>query len=207
MYRYTYFAKTRKFMDEHGNYDFEDKFFPIYSVDMDKEIRKIIEEGDYEKLEPYIKSLNYMSRLVNQGNLIEYETFIKVSSSYGKFDKEEFLKKFEEVFSKFNKELSAETMINLLNNVRKVEYYQDSELYPYSLDDIYKTFLCSKWEFKDKHLDDKSKLIEILFEKEIELKPFDNFKNYGHDSGVFKEVEQVRLTKVLKKIYSRKTKQ
>lgn len=198
LYRYTYFAKTRKFMDDDKNYDFEDSFFPIYSVDMDKEIKKIIEEGKYEELMPYSKSLNYMSGLVNHSVLINPMHTLPVLPTFGQFDTDEFLSKFEEVFSKFNKEIPAETMLKIFNNVRKVEYYQNSEWYPYSLEDMYKTCMKSNWQFADEHLDARQKMLQILFEKEIEVKPIDNFKNYGHETGLFKDLEQVRLTKVLR---------
>ena len=36
---------------------------------------------------------------------------------------------------------------------------------------------------------------------------YDNFKNYGHESGLFKEMEQVRLAKVLRLVCDKKSKQ
>ena len=206
LYRYTYFAKTKKFMDDDKNYDFEDCDFPIYSIDMDKDIKNIIEEGKYEKLISYYKSLNYMSHLVNHSSLINPMNVLPISPSFKQFDPNEFLKKFETVFSKFNKELSAEVMLKLYNNVRKIEYYQDSKWYPYSVDDMYKTCMRSNWEFVDKHLDARQKLLQIVFGEEIEVKKIDNFKIYGQETGLFQDVERVRLTKVLKLISDKKQK-
>lgn len=120
MNRYTYFAKIRKFMDDDKNFDFEDSFFPIYLIDMDKKIKRIVEEGKYERLMPYTKSLNYMSGLITHSPLINP---INVMPMYGQFDTKEFLSKLESVFSKFNKELLAETMLKIFNNVRKIEFY------------------------------------------------------------------------------------
>ncbi len=204
LYRYTYFAKTRKYMDDDKNYDFKECSFPTYSTDMDMEIRKIIAEEKYEKLMPYTKSLNYMSSLVTNSSLIEPMCVLPVAPMYGQFDTEEFLRKFEKVFSKFNKEIPAETMLKLLNSVRKIEYYQNPEWYPYSLEDIYKTCIRSKWEFKDKHLDARAKILRAIFGKEVNINQVDNFKNYGHESGLFKEMEQVRLTKVLRLVCDKK---
>ena len=70
LYRYTYFAKTRKYMDDDKNYDFKECSFPTYSTDMDMEIRKIIAEEKYEKLMPYTKSLNRLKKLFKMGNMI-----------------------------------------------------------------------------------------------------------------------------------------
>ena len=207
LYRYTYFAKTRKFMDDDKNYDLEDSFCPMYSVDMDKKIKKIIDEGKYEKLMPYTKSLNYMSGLVTHSSLINPMHVLPMAPMYGQFDTDEFLNKFEEVFGKFNKEIPAETMLKIFSNVRKVEYYQNPEWYLYSLEDMYKTCVRSNWQFADKHLDARAKMLQRVFGETIEIDEVDNFKNYGHESGLFKEMEQVRLAKVLRLVCDKKSKQ
>lgn len=204
LYRYTYFAKTRKFMDDDKHYDFEDSFCPMYSVDMDKKIKKIIEDEKYDRLMPYSKSLNYMSGLVTHSSLINPMYVIPMSPMYGKFDPNEFLTKFEEVFSKFNKEIPAETMLKVFNNVRKIEFYQNTEWYPYSLEDMYKTCIRSNWQFADKHLDARAKMMQRVLGEEVKIDKVDNFKNYGHESGLFKEMEQVRLAKVLRLVCDKK---
>lgn len=204
LYRYTYFAKTRKFMDDDKNYDLEDSFCPMYSIDMDKKIKRIIDEVKFERLMPYTKSLNYMSGLVTHSSIINPMHVLPMAPMYGQFDTAEFLKKFEEVFSKFNKEIPAETMLKIFSNVRKVEYYQNPEWYPYSLEDMYKTCIRSNWQFADKHLDARAKMLQRVFGEKVELDEVDNFKNYGHESGLFKEVEQVRLAKVLRLVCDKK---
>ena len=200
LYRYTYFAKTRKFMDDDKHYDFEDSSCPVYSVDLNKTIKKIIEDGKYERLMPYTKSLNYMSRLVTHSLIINSMHIFPMSPMYGQFNADEFLKKFEEVFSKFDKEIPAETMLMIFNNVRKVQYYQNSKLYPYSLEDMYKTCIMSNWQFADKHLDARVKMLQRVLGEEVKIDTVDNFKNYGYESGLFKDIEQVRLAKVLRLI-------
>ncbi len=206
LYRYTYFAKTRKFMDDDKNYDFEDSFFPMYSVDMDKKIKKIIEDAKYERLMPYTKSLNYMSGLATHSSLINPINVMPMSPMYGQFDTKEFLDKFSLVFSKFNKELSAETMLKVFNNVRKIEYYQNPEWYPYSLEDMYKTCMRSNWQFENKHLDARVKMLQRILGEQVEVEPIDNFRNYGHESGLFQDLERVRVAKVLRLVCDQKNK-
>ena len=94
---------------------------------MDKKIKKIVEDGKYDRLMSYTKSLNYMSGLVTHTSLINPMNVMPMAPMYGQFDTKEFLDKFELVFSKFNKELPAETMLKVFNNVRKIEYYQNPE--------------------------------------------------------------------------------
>lgn len=207
LYRYTYFAKTRKFMDDDKNYDFIDDYFPTYSTDMGKKIKKIIRDKKYTELKPYTKSLNYMSGLVTHTCLINPMNIIDPSlPTYGEFDEKEFLKKFEVVFSKFNKEISGETLLKILNKVRKLEYYQNPELYPYSLDDMYKTFMMSNWEFKEKHVDKRTEALNRVLgiKQKKEVDPIEAFVNYAREEELFKELEEVRLTKVLQLVKDQK---
>ena len=206
LYRYNFFAKTKNFFDADKRFDYEDPFLSEYSHDMYEKIEKIISEDDMEALMNYSLTINHMARMVGEERLLDIKVVVPLSSLYGKFDRELFLKKFKKVCDKFNKELPAETMITLLNNVRKLEYYQNPEWYLYSVDDIYRTFLTSKWEFRDKHIDTSAKLIMLLFGEDInqEISPADNFRNYGYESGLFKDIEQVRLTNTLREIRDKK---
>ena len=205
LYRYTYFAKTRKEMDEDDRFDFEDEYFPIYSEDMYNTIKIILESGHYDRLKKYIKSINYMSRLVLNEQLISPLHIIPMSPVYGQFDKEEVLNKLKDILSKFNKKLSAETLLNVLNNTRKIEYYQNPEFYPYSLEDFYKTCYISNWEFKDNHFTDVDRLLINIFQvTDRNLDLIDVYKNYGHESGLFKNIEGVKLTRELRRILEQK---
>ena len=38
----------------------------------------------------------------------------------------------------------------------------------------------------------------------VELEPIDNFKNYGHETGLFQDVERVRVAKVLRLVCEKK---
>ena len=43
-----------------------------------------------------------------------------------------------------------------------------------------------------------------MFGEKVELEPIDNFKNYGHETGLFQDVERVRVAKVLQKVLEKK---
>ena len=151
--------------------------------------------------------MNYMSRLVTGSSIISSLHVLPDSPKYGQFNPEELLTTFEEVFNKYNKEIPAETMLRIFNNVRKLEYYQHPELYPYSAPDLYKTCCRSNWQFTDEHLSTIDRFFKGILKEDFDLEPFDNFKNYGHESGLFKDIEQVRLTKVLRLVADKKSKQ
>ena len=202
---YQHFAMTKNTMDEYDLYSFEEFSCPKLTDDLNEKIKLIMEKGEYKKLKDYTKTLNYMSWLVTGARLIDPMCTIEFAPMYGDFDHDEFLKKFDEVFSKYNKEIPGETMLKLYSNVRKIEYYQNHEMYRYSLKDVYRTFYRSGWELADKHLTAADKIMEVVFGEEIEPDPVDNFRNYGQESGMFKEMEKVRLTKTLSLIRDKKT--
>jgi len=208
LYRYKYFAKTRSYMEEHNNSDFKDKFCPLYFDDIYEKVKSIVESGDISKLKLYRRTINYMGNIVGEKELLDFRYVLLFSSFYEEFSNEVFLEKFKMVVSKFKKEIPAEVMIELLNNVRRLEYYQDPNWYPYSIDDIYRTIIMSDWNFKEEHIDKEEKLIRLIFGDDylssVPRSKKKDFISYGKEGELFKKIEQVRLTKVLQKTLSKK---
>ena len=204
LYDYSHFAKTKDDMDAIDIYDFIDVHFPYGPNNLDKQVEEIIENKKYADLNRYILSLNYMTNLVG-GKRIDYMDIVYMVTSIGSVSPKDFLKRFKDTYDgvveKFNKPIYAETMIKLLNNVRKVEYYQNPDWYPYSGEDMYKTFYESRWNFEYAHLDPEQTLMLIFFgpdEEELkELRPVDYFVNYILENNLEEEIRQVKLTKTL----------
>lgn len=201
LYRYRYFAKTREYMDNDKHYDFEDVGSPLYSKDLYSKLKEIIDSGEYEKLMDYSKTITHMGNIVGEKNLISPHYIYKDSPFFGQFDTKTFLKRFKRVVKKFDKEIPAETMLELLNNVRKIEYYQDSDWYLYSISDIYRTMIESNWTFKENHLSEQERFLAVILgqKKQDKKDPKSNYTAYGHEKELFKNIEQVRLAKVLQK--------
>lgn len=206
LYHYNNFAKTRREVDSDKIHNYEDTYFTTYYSNIYERVEKKVKNGDFEGLMQYFKTINHMSCLINGEILIRVLDIVHNSPTYGCFDKELFLKKFKDVSDKFKKELSAETLIKLLNNVRKIEYYKDPEFYPYSIDDIYKTYMLSNWEFSSDFIDSGTQLLLTIFGKEIdfELDPTEKFIKYGNETKLFEDINKVRLTKTLQRTLSKK---
>ena len=152
LYSYEFFARTRKYMDSES-VDYEDTRFPIY-----------MNECEDDTL--YAKSISYMMRFIN-GKPANYpQILFKIRDN----DKE-YIEGLKPLFDKFNRPISANTMLKIINNVRKVEYYQDPELYQYFLLSLYNIIINSGWT------NDAKTLIK--------------------DDNLSKDINQVRLTKVL----------
>ena len=69
---------------------------------------------------------------------------------------------------------------------------------------MYETCMRSNWKFADNHLNSGQKLLQVIFEKKVEVDPIYNFKNYGNETGLFQDVERVRVVKVLQKVLEKK---
>ena len=199
LYSYKCFLKTKDQMEKNENYEFIDTKIPMYSEDLYEQIESIIKSGEYYKLSNYVQSINYMTQIVEGNPLIKIWELNQI-------DEKSFLEKCKKIISKFKQEISAETMICLLKNVRKIEYYQNPKWYPYSRNDLGTTTLISDWEFKKEHLDQNERLINSIFEMDkIRYKKI-NFINYSDEIEIAKEIEQVKFTKVLQKTLKNKMK-
>ena len=202
--RYTYFAKTKKFMDDDKNYNFEDTFLPNYSDNLDIKVENIL-EGEHDKLYPYVKTINKMSMLTEKCPIVDFLELMPEGPFYNRFNKERFQVLFKEVFSKFKREIPAETMIRLFINVRKLEYYENPELYPFDVAELYKTYRRSKWNFKEDY-SRRIRLMANLFGEELSESKidFEKYKIFVNKEGIIRELTGVRLAKVLKLVEEKK---
>ena len=206
LYRYKFFAKTREYMDNHNYYNLEDRVLDKYSPDMCKKITTLFRKEKYEELIQYVKSTGNMIRLTKNEDKMPLLNPATLYCGYIDFEPKDFLKGFRKVFKLFNKEIPAESMIKLLNNVRKVEYYNDSNWCPYTVVDLYKIFVNSGWKFENSHLDERARLIKAIEDEEFTKAQEDayNFKGYAQENDMYKKVGQVKVAKVLKLVLEKK---
>ena len=205
LYSYRFFAKTLDTMNEYDKRVNLENLLSKYSKNMCKEITTLFRKENYEELFKYMTTVNVMIRLTDRENKVPSLSINSIMSSNDNFDTKSFLKGFREVHKLFNKEIPAETMIQILNNVRKAEYAQDSSWYPYTVGDLYETFVNSEWNFKDCYLKGNDLLYKNLgFEIPKEKEDLLNFKGFALENNMFKTIEQVRISKVLKLVLEKR---
>lgn len=206
LYRYSFFALTKKQMEDKEEYTYQDLMMSEYSEDLYIIVKDIIDSGDYEKLRKYYKTINLMSTITGIDTDLHPQYIMKLSPFYGKFDTQKFLSKFKVVFNKFHKELSAETLIKVLSNVRKIEYYQNPSFFPYSEEDLYKTFIYSDWKFKKHHLSPQVKFMKNVCGINVnkKIRPVDDFNVFCLENNVFKDIHSVKIAKLIKDIHLNK---
>ena len=114
-----------------------------------------------------INTINKISKFITGEALIPYIPLVKKDQKCGsnlakRMNKDEFLQadtielnkeEIEEQLCNyldlFGKEIKAPTMLKILYNVRKKQWYLDPKKYPFSEEDFAKSVLNSKWSFKE----------------------------------------------------------
>lgn len=201
--KYKYLAKTRGEMEEIENHIYEYNNSPKYSQDMLEKFKNALENRDIKNVFDYIMTFRRLGRVA--GSKLDLNPTDYFTSGGVKF--ENIKDELEEILKKYNKPISAETYIRAINEVRKIEYYIDSEKYPYSLDVLYCIFMNSKWDFKNTHNSCEEKLLSLLFDIDKEYTKKQDYLNYmRNDFDKVRDIPGVHLTKILKKELERKEK-
>lgn len=201
--KYKYLAKTRGEMEEIENHIYEYNNSPKYSKDMLEKFKIALENRELENVLNYISTFRYLGRVA--GSKLDLNPTDYFTSGGVKF--ENIKDELEEILKKYNKPISAETYIRAINEVRKIEYYIDSEKYPYSLDVLYCIFMNSKWDFKNTHNSCEEKLLSLLFDIDKEYTKKQDYLNYmRNDFDKVRDIPGVHLTKILRKELERKEK-
>ena len=161
-----------------------------------------MKERNFMEFYPYIKTFNYLNYATNGNCFIEYSEFINDRVNF-----ENIKNNINLMLKKFNKPISAETFLNAINEVRKNEYYIKPEKYSYDIEDFYCVFMNSNWNFENHHYSPNERLLMSVFGKN-EFNTHDkedDFKNFiYYDCNILKDIEKVKLTKVLRKEMERR---
>lgn len=198
---YKYAARTRDEMEIFENKRYEYTSSPRYSHNFLNEFEKVLKERNFMEFFPYIKTFNYLNYATDGNCFIEYSDFINNKVKF-----EDIRDNIKKMLNELNKPINAETFLNAINEVRKNEYYIDSEKYSYDFEDFYCILMNSNWNFENHHYKPSEKLFMAIFgennsnnTKEEDLKNFIYF-----DSNILNDIESIRLTKVLRKELERR---
>ena len=194
-YTYRYFGLPKEEMQK---YDERKKIvdirFPMYYQDMVFEFEEKYRASGFDNISTsMIRSINTMWRLVKGEPLISPLYYNKKSPFYNKFDIDKDIDELININEYFRYPIYAETLIDVLLNVRVVEYRLGKIKYPVSKDDILRTVFVSKWQFEKgytsifKEMTDDPKLCLASLYSDYE----DFFKSNNLE-------ERIRLIKELK---------
>ncbi len=201
--KYRFFAKTKESMDRIDNGILIDENFPYFSKDIAKQVEKIIKEKGIEGLPPILlKSINHMSRLIYGRNLINKSMLSPFVPPQFRLNEEKIIKDLEPLAEYFNKPLTADILLKVLYNVRKNQYYLEPEKYQFGLNEFYKIVVLSGWDFKGTKKEQMS--LKTATPRQVAKIKSDQIVRYSKETDLSKNIEQVKLTKVLRRIYESK---
>lgn len=195
---YKFFCKSK---DEFRYFDqeYNNVTLPNYSKNFAPKVKKIIEtEGLIHIPSDIAKTFNDISILVNNKSLANGIIFNEkipkeLRNVFASMtDTQELIKsldKFQVLF--FGQTLNPLILLEILYNVRKIQYYEDPERYPFDTESIKKAVSGSSM------ID--SKLLHVLFglPEKLTTEEFDEWKD---KNDIDKNIEGIKLTRTLKSI-------
>ncbi len=195
---YKFFCKSK---DEFRYFDqeYNNVTLPNYSKNFAPKVKKIIEiEGLIHIPSDIAKTFNDISILVNNKSLANGIIFNEkipkeLRNVFASMtDTQELIKsldKFQTLF--FGQTLNPLILLEILYNVRKIQYYEDPERYPFDTESIKKAVSGSSM------ID--SKLLHVLFglPEKLTTEEFDEWKD---KNDIDKNIEGIKLTRTLKTI-------
>ena len=206
--KYLYFAKSKREMDF-----LSENYIPdfVYSEEL---IENCINDLTYylgvDRIDPvefmsnirkkYL-SLNIMSEIVEQRRIItEINGCVIKNHRNLELVKENIalvIKELKNIDDKFKYAIPFETMMQVFNNVRKIEYYINPDLYKYDVENMVKIAKKSVWLFTKKY-----RFFHSLFSDNNSYE--DMVRDYITESGIDKDVENIHLTKILRNYLNNK---
>ena len=206
LFSYRYFAMTKLAMDLMDKGRLIDRVFPCFSDDIAYKFEEIIKEGLEKVPEEMIKSINYMSSLVYNKQLIDKFRLILyrqgITKSLLEVDTDKVIEELIPLVEYFNKPLSANILLKVLYNVRKQQYYTNPEKYPFGLNEFYTTIIESRWHFEMTGI--QKLAYEIAKPKEKGRIISNQIVEYSQNTDLYRNIERVKFAKTLRRIYNNK---
>lgn len=216
---YRFFCKTKEQI-EHFDTEYKDITLEELEYGISLDFEDLIKNGGIENVpKNTLKAINNMSMIIEEKNIIDNRIVIGLAKilihadiikSYEEIcNTEEITKKlryYEKLF--FKNELKIETLIEILYNVRKIEYLEEPEKYSLDMNTIKQIIKKSIW-IPEKN--SSRALYEAIFGEKIiqksiseeEIEAFIN--NYKEKEQLEKNIQSIKLIKTLKNIYNTKS--
>jgi len=205
LYIYRFFGMTKKQMDEIDEGNYIDDNLPINPEDIVWKFEDKFDEGGWDKMPPeMINQINYMSCLAEQGLVINKAYISPFTPPALKTTKESVMDKLYDIPDYFDRPISAETMLQVLFNVRKIQYYTTPDKFPFGMNEFFKTVFMSHWDFEN--ATEKERFImEFVSPKEKGRIKMAQYARYAQSVDLPRQIEEIKLTRVLRNVYEEQT--
>jgi hypothetical protein len=166
---------------------------------------KIIDKEGFSGLsQKVIKTINHMSVVVDGEELVPHFALISPTLYSLLPEKDKFSRDLTRLVAYFNKPLSANTLLKVLYNVRKIEYYNNPQKYQFDIKTFYHIAVASKWKFEETRFEELLLQFDkdnTVLKNEIML---EQLNKYNKENDLERNIEQVKLAKVLRLVYEKK---
>ncbi len=200
---YLFFAKTREEMEKLHNNGYCYLGFPYFRDSLPYDFEKIMKNKGIDGITKDLrKSINYILSKGESDVSLSPMYFIQLSPFYGQIPTEEIVEKLEEIMPKFDTQISGDILIQALYNVRKYQYYENPQDISFDYKDLLVAYIYSKWNLD---IDILGRiLMSELSKKELLQYKKSLFKDYYKRNNLDRDIERVKLAKVLSKVYEKK---
>lgn len=199
--KYRYFAKTKKEIETLQKKEFNDATFIQFNQNISKEFEKSYDENGIKGISKQLyRTINNISNLVDNKNLINPLMMVDPRLIKDKIEKEEIIKKLSYYLKLMDNPIDIIKLLKILYNVRKMEYYECPEKYKFDIETLFEIALNSRWSFKNSI---ESLLTELLrdfgywYNSESIKEQLENHKIKPY---LELNIERVKLAKTLRKI-------
>ncbi len=198
---YRFFAKTKEEIDELSQYKYEDYLFGNFDEEFISGFAEFVNQQGIKNLSFELRDkINNISNFISGKNLIPnlylIDNFELPEGIRENFDLIKTIKKMKKYYKKFNKPLDAITLLKVLYNVRKKQYYINPSFYPFGIKEIYCILLNSQWEFNK----DEKNIWQMIFGKSNKVLKTWQLNEYIKNTGLDKDIEEVKLARTLRTV-------
>ncbi len=213
---YRYFNKTLTYMRNFYKFENLEDEFNLYNVNIIKHLNYLNNATD-DIAHSIFKNIRKIKNFCEEDNLkdIAEETKLtckpkNVAVNMSKEDLDKYKKSLKQLNNKlFSLEISPYKLFEAIIKVRKLEYYDNPSMYPYSNEDIRKIFEDdSKYSIKEDTSENRQFYYDLNGSMNYNINPtYINDEEYNlleKDGNLNKEISRVKLTRTLKNILETK---
>ena len=195
---YLSFLKTKKEYELFTRKKYEDLSFPL----LDETFVDLFEDYSTEDKIFYIPedlklTLFRISEILKEKGVI-------LELAFGQITQKEAIEKVRNYYNLFNKNIDCKTFLKALYNVRKNEYYENQEKYEFCEEELLKILMNSGFQSNRYISECLLSYIENKEKPNMETCIIDEFNDYSIDIEMNKQINKVKLARVLRKVLESK---
>lgn len=196
---YRFFCCLKEDIEAYTKGQFADRTFGGYNESFCWEFEDLVSENGIQNVpRNMVKTINEISEFIDDKKLINTMIFSRIPQltemAIQSFDLESVmdeLSRYRSLF--FDETLSASKLMQLLFNVRKIEYIEDPDKYPLSMDNFKKALLTAE----SSRL--RSPFFKFSSPKDRREITTDEFNNEAEEQELSLNIERIKLVKVLQR--------